>query len=272
MAASKEPKKEELPPYTFDDMWRVAQEQVVIGLFKAEGPKRVLLLDTETTGLDPRVDRCIEVAATLFDLEHGAAIESYASLIRADSNAAEDVNNIPSSLLKHAPPPDRVWDDLDGLFSMADLVVAHRADFDRAFVIDHLDLGTITPWCCSKFDITWPRQRSAGSDLLHLALAHGVGVTHAHRAQADVDVLSRLFTRVHEAAPAGEGGAALRKLFRHALRPRRKFMSLAAFSENQKVKAAGFAFDGAAKKWFRWLDHKEAQLLPFPVRIVQPST
>ena len=52
---------------------------------------RILFLDTECTGLDPKVDRCIEVAACLYDIATAAPISTFASLLQAASNAAESM-------------------------------------------------------------------------------------------------------------------------------------------------------------------------------------
>ncbi len=73
-------------------------------------PKRILILDTETGGLDPAIHPCIEVACILYDLGAGAELlASFASLIRASENAAEHVNHIPLALLADAPEAkDRV--------------------------------------------------------------------------------------------------------------------------------------------------------------------
>jgi oligoribonuclease (3'-5' exoribonuclease) len=51
--------------------------------------RRVLILDVETTGLDVSQHSIVELAAMLYDLKHGSAISSWASLVCAVSNAAE---------------------------------------------------------------------------------------------------------------------------------------------------------------------------------------
>lgn len=44
---------------------------------------RVLIIDTETTGLDPKSDHVIEVGAIVYSVEHGCSLASYASLLAA---------------------------------------------------------------------------------------------------------------------------------------------------------------------------------------------
>ena len=158
---------------------------------------RVLILDTETTGLDPAVDRCIEVGCILYDTKAAAVIASYASLIGQEdtANAAESINRIAPAMLVSAPTHDFVWNIVKNHAKTADAILAHRAEFDRGFV--PLDLRTIRPWVCTKFHVEWPLGKM-GDHLVHLALAHGVGILSAHRALTDCDTLARLLTRVHE--------------------------------------------------------------------------
>jgi DNA polymerase III epsilon subunit-like protein len=111
-------------------------------------PKRILILDTETGGLDPALHPCIEVACILYDLEQAEPLASFASLIRASENAAEHVNHIPLALLADAPEAKDVWPHVEALAARADVIVAHRADFDRGFVSPTLKAAA---WACSKF-------------------------------------------------------------------------------------------------------------------------
>src|SRR5580658_5271908 len=94
--------------------------------------KTALILDCETGGLDPLVHRCIEVACTLYDLDLAMPIASHASLIAAASNEAEPINRIPLASLMRAPEADGVWEDVRQLLARADVVLAHRAEFDRS--------------------------------------------------------------------------------------------------------------------------------------------
>jgi DNA polymerase III epsilon subunit-like protein len=154
--------------------------------------KRILILDTETTGLDPSSGAvCIEVAVTLFDVKLASPIASYASLIQHDRNEAEAINGIKPELLPQAYEADVVWRAVKWLASSSDAIVCHRAEFDRQFVPS---LGK--PFICSKTDLEWGGRR--GDSLVQLALSLGLGVASAHRAMSDVDILSRIFSRYAE--------------------------------------------------------------------------
>ena len=212
------------------------------------------IVDTETSGVDPTVDKVVEVAATLFDVKLGQPIASYASLIRGDTNAASAVNGIPVEMLPTAPEADVVWRCVRWLIEPAQVIVAHQADFDRQFCPPFEK-----PWVCSIADIKWPGERGSRS-LASLALSLGVGVASAHRAMADVDTLTRVFSRVHELKHD------IQAMLKHALRPKMRCVSLAPFEQKDLVKSHGFVWDPKAKHWWRDVPIDDIDALPFKVR------
>lgn len=217
---------------------------------------KLFLFDTETSGLEAS-DPCIEAAGEIFCTKHAAPVETFGSLIRSEKNDAEFVNGIPMSMLAEAPLPEEVWPRIVAMAAKCDVIVAHRAEFDIKFVPPEMQQ---MKWCCSKFDIDWPKARGKSEHLLHLALAHGVGVVHAHRAMSDVNTLSRLFSRV------AEMGSDIDAMIAKATRPKEKFISLAPFEQKDVVKANGFAWDPRAKVWYRSMPPEDVEALPFKVR------
>lgn len=220
--------------------------------------KLAALLDTETQGLDPSVHAVIEVGVCLYDLELGCPLESYASLIRAESNDAEKHNRIPAAALENANHPIAVWRNVSELAAHADCIVAHRAEFDRSFVPESIRI--LRPWLCSKTDFDWPGV-GRGDHLVHLALAYGLGVSSAHRALTDVDHMARILTRVHEL------GHSLPELFRKAARPKKRFVALVSYEMRQVAKDAGFLWDEKRREWHRSMPEDDVEALSF--RVVQ---
>ncbi|MGE4581343.1 MAG: 3'-5' exonuclease, partial [Synechococcus sp.] len=53
------------------------------------GPKSLLILDTETSGLDPAAHACLEVGAILFDVASRSVLAQQSFLLPVDTNAAE---------------------------------------------------------------------------------------------------------------------------------------------------------------------------------------
>lgn len=217
--------------------------------------KRVLLLDTETTGLEVvQGATCIEVAVMLFDVKRGSPIASFASLIQGDSNAAQKINGIDPELLKTAYSADIVWRAVKWLATDAEAVIAHRWSFDQQFCPP---LGL--PGICSKVDLQYPDGRR-GDSLVQLALNLGLGVASAHRASADVETMGRIFSRLHEM------GNDLEAMFLHALRPKLRCVALASFEQKELVKSHGFLWDPKMKHWWRDVPIDEVDSFPFPIR------
>lgn len=222
--------------------------------------QRCLIVDCETTGLDPEKDTAIEVGAILYDLRAATVLASFSSLIRASANPVENINRIPPAALLEAPEPATVWARVGALAEQADVILAHNADFDRSFCPPALP--TLRPWVCSKSDLQWPKQTRPEPSLVALALEHDLGVAVAHRALADCDLLARLLTRSHEL------GADLQALLARGLRPKGEFVAQVSYDERDKAKAAGFRWEPATKRWVRRMAIEDAAALPFPTRKV----
>lgn len=239
--------------------------------------RTIAIVDFESTGLDPQSDRIIELGVVLWSAEHFSVLECYSALLPATSNPAARFNGIPEALLACASREvDLSWQVFLSICERADAVVAHQADFDRAFIgaIIH-DMCQDSPpdsfaeqllalhekdWICTIEDMEWP-EPTPYKHLIGVALAHGVAVTSAHRAIQDCLLLARCLERLPDVGY-------LERALARSRRPKAEFISLAPFEENAVVKAAGFHFDGEHKKWFRRMAIEDAEKLPFNVEMV----
>lgn len=225
--------------------------------------RHALIIDTETTGLDPNVDACIEVAAILYDLEQAAPVASFASLIRCDRNPVYEINRITLRMLERSPEAGEVWPHVWRLSQSADVILAHHAEFDRGFVSPQV--RDAKPWICTKFHVDWPHGKP-GDHLVHLALAHGVGILEAHRALTDCDTISRLLTRVHHDEASEVNPFPLGGMLARAMRPRAKMVAIVSYADRDKAKANGFAWDAEKKAWWRDMPIEDMSALPFETR------
>lgn len=214
-----------------------------------------LVLDTETTSSEPPpAGDIVEVAVALYDLKHTQVVDCFSTLIRCSHNEAESVNGIPPAMLKNAPEPEKVWPRVFDRAEIADIVIAHNAEFDRQYVPD-----LKKPWVCSCNDIEWPGQRIGGS-LAGLALGLGLGVASAHRAMTDVDTLCRILSRVAEKHD-------LDALLRYGMRPKATFHALVSYNNRFIAKEHGFRWDGEKSVWWRRMAVEDARKLPFKTKV-----
>lgn len=229
--------------------------------------KNVLIIDTETSGLDPQKDVAIEVAAVVYNLPNRCVLESFATLIEHDSNGAESTNHIPATALHNARRSSYAWGSVDKLAAgyVADAVLAHNGDFDRQFVPTTVGVERALlaiPWV-DTMTLDWPKQSKPGNSLISLAIEHGLGVVDPHRALSDCMLIARLLTR------CAELGHDLEKLLAPGLRPRATFQAMVSFDEKDKAKESGFHWDATTRRWLRKMAVEDASKLGFCVREVE---
>ena len=229
--------------------------------------EQVLILDTETTGLDPAVDHCIEVAAIRYSLKHGCMIEAVSRVIPIEGpNAAEVVNRIPAATLAldvAGASAESTWQQIDRMASHVDAVCAHNAEFDRSFIpIAPTPMLQKVPWIDTCDGMAWPQQSKPGASLITLALDHGIGVVDSHRALADCLLLAHLFQRCAERFDVAA-------LLAQGLRPRALFQALVSFEAKDSAKAAGFHWDAVSRRWLRRMAIEDAGKLGFRTQEVR---
>jgi DNA polymerase-3 subunit epsilon len=224
-------------------------------------PVRLLIVDTETSGLDPASGKCLEVGAVLFDVPHRAVLSQLSFLLPASANPARHVNGIDPAVTRLEQPWRQSLQMLAAMVSGADAVLAHNAAFDRQwFGIEPLPALDL-PWICSMDDIRWPDDRhlKPRPSVQALALAYGVPVWAAHRALTDCIYLVQVLERCEQ----------LEQLLVEAQEPRQLFCAQLPYVERFRAKQAGFRWnDPVAGAWSRRLSEREARSLPFPVQPV----
>lgn len=222
------------------------------------GLNTLLIIDTETTGLDPEVDQCLEVGAILFDVPSRQVLAQQSFLLPVEANAAEPINRIPAATTTLPQPwrPALVY--LQALMEAADVLVAHNAAFDSQwFGRGHLP-STTKPWLCSMDDMRWPadRQLRPRPSVRDLALAYEIPVWAAHRALTDCIYLVEVFRRCED----------LEQRLVQGLEPRMLFKAKVSYDQRHLARDAGFRWnDPVAGAWTRRLSEREAACLGFPV-------
>lgn len=154
---------------------------------------RVLVLDTETTGLDHSQDKIIELALLQVnvDLATGLPVGEVAVYDGLEdpgvpiSKEIEAITGITSAMVAgHSLDEARIARLLEGV----DLVIAHNAAFDRPFCEARIPAFAQLPWGCSFADIDWKKEGQSSAKLEYLALGKG-WFYDAHRAEVDCHAL-----------------------------------------------------------------------------------
>ena len=115
-------------------------------------PALLLLIDTETTGLDPAHGELCEVGAVLFSVPHRAVISQLSFLRPVLCNAAAAINGIDPLLTQLPQPASEPLALFLAMAQQADAFLAHNAAFDRQWIEPLLPadlLGGTRPWICS---------------------------------------------------------------------------------------------------------------------------
>ncbi|GAB3580483.1 exonuclease domain-containing protein [Calidifontibacter terrae] len=177
----------------------------------ARYPLRYAVLDVETSGLDARQHRVLQIAITQLDA-HGVAQQSWASLVQpgAIDLGPLDVHGITPERLADAPSYGEIADRIDALIRDR-VVVAHNAPFDWAFLAaEHRRLGRRLPTRQRLCTLELSRRLhtpAATYSLESLSAYWQVVQSRPHDAEDDVRVLVEVFR--HALAAADEAGAEL---------------------------------------------------------------
>ena len=222
---------------------------------------QLLIIDTETSGLDAATDQVLEVGAILYSLPQRSVLAQVSFLLPADANAAEPLNGIPVAATQAPQPWRQSLELLQALAAHAQLAVAHNAAFDQQWFGQGLlpDLGL--PWLCSMEQISWPaeRQLRARPSVRDLALAYGVPVWAAHRALTDCIYLAQVFERC----------ADLPQRIQEGLEPRLLYRAQVSYNDRHLAREAGFRWNEPVQgAWTRQLSERQLQAMALPFSVV----
>jgi DNA polymerase-3 subunit epsilon len=219
----------------------------------------VLVLDTETTGLDAAKERIIELAMLRVRLNRNTGlpvgvVEVYDELEDPGKPIPKEVvaltgiqdSDVAGKKLDEA----RIAQMLEGV----DLVIAHNAGFDRPFVEARLPQFARLRWSCSFADIDWKAQGRSSAKLESLAQAMG-WFYDAHRAEMDCHALLAVL-----AATLPQGGTTgLSRLAQAAELPSFRVQATnAPFDAKDKLKARGYRWNADQRVWHTRVDDEPA--------------
>lgn len=180
---------------------------------------RAIVVDVETTGLNPDRDEIVEVALILFVLEKNSGY--VISTIDEYSGLREPSFSIPSSVSAIHGITDRMvkgahlnYAKIRTLIAQTSFFVSHNAEFDYSFLVRLFPEISEKPWLCSMRQINWRRFGYYSRKLEHLLIMHRIPVDTLHRAKDDCYALLALLNQ-----PTIEGKTYLWELLQHFRNP-----------------------------------------------------
>ncbi|TSD82851.1 3'-5' exonuclease [Mycobacterium sp. KBS0706] len=213
-----------------------------------------ILLDLETTGLDPAKDEIIELAMVPFTYGlDGRIFEIHEPFQRLRQPSVP----IPAEITALTGIDDTMvaglsidTAEVEAFAAPAALIVAHNAGFDRKFAERFCDVFTTKPWACSWSQVPWAEEGFEGGKLRYLAIECGF-YFDGHRAADDcvavLEILARPLPRC--------GVTALARLLETARKPTcRIWAENSPFDFKDILKARGYRWNGEAngrpRSWY----------------------
>lgn len=223
------------------------------------GVQRLLILDTETTGLVAASDKIIELAMLLVQVDSATGLpfglvdcfEGFEDPGMPIPAVARQVTGITDEMVQGQRLDEG---PIEALLACADLVVAHNAAFDRPFVEARFPSFAHKLWACSFADIDWKAEGAESAKLGALAQDRG-WFYDAHRALVDCHALLQVL-----ACPGADGATTgLGRLIAAAVQPSFRLRATGApFDSKDLLKARGYRWDGEARVWHCSLRDEEA--------------
>lgn len=242
---------------------------------------KILGVDYETQGFPAEKTNATEVGAileelhtledkgggTLDGLPRRTELARFGSLIYdpvypPQTRDIVELTGITDTMLREKGiSPKTAVQEVVKLMSVADLVMAHNVQFDKAVFLEQCRRAEITapdlPWFCTLRDVNYPKKFTC-KKLGHLSLDHGVKMDerNLHRATGDVELMFDLVL----------GNYHIQDLLDYQNEPKVtvKIDIPAPWNDGgtgrDAALAAGYAWDGTKKVWCKPILKKNFQL------------
>jgi DNA polymerase-3 subunit epsilon len=231
-------------------------------IISSEKSISVCFLDTETTGVNRLNDQIIELAFKVVKFEEiSGKIISIKSEFESFNQPDKEISN---QITKLTGINDRMvankridWSKVDDLLKDVDLIVAHNASFDRAFLDKKSEITPNKIWACTIRDIDWLEKGFSNQKQELLCYWHGF-YFEAHRAMNDVDALIQLMIHPHY-----DKDRPILELIRNAKKIVYKVL-VTNFSYNEQkkdmIKSRGYRWNTKDKIWYKEISQDDLVL------------
>jgi len=204
-------------------------------------PRIGIVLDTETTGLDTRKDKIIELGFVAFEYDAGTGLiyrilHEYGGFEDPHeplSDIVKQVTGISDDMLTGQSLDE---EEIMQWLNQSSLIIAHNAGFDRQMLERRLPQAKDTHWACTFNDINWQAENIASLKLDYIAYRLGY-FFEGHRAVNDAQATLHLLSKTLP----DTGKLAMAELLAHAReKSRRLFAINAAFDKKDDLREHGY--------------------------------
>ena len=228
--------------------------------YKNDNCVKICFLDLETTGLNKERCKIIEFAGklTAIDKNTGALLgimDKYQSFNDPEENIEAEITRVTGITNEDVAGHSLDWEAVAKLINTADIIVAHNASFDRAFMDRYLPISQEKIWVCSVNDINWPARGFGARGQEILCIWHGF-YYESHRAMSDVDALIHLVTYDVEGA-----SKASMELIENASFPSYIIAALnSPFETKDFLKARKYRWNPIKRYWWKKISFEEVEI------------
>ena len=248
MAFLKELKKEDsikLYKYSGKDLG-LAEHEVLID---EKNYIKVCFVDLETTGLDFAGDEIIEIgiktiAVNKSDYSDFKAIKAYESYQDTEIEISSEITQLTGISKDMIEGHSIEWRKVEDILGISDIVVAHNASFDRAFLEKNIDFENV--WTCSKNDVNWKERGFFNTKLELLSIWHGF-YYDSHRAMNDVNATIHLLLH-----PSYKDFSPLEELVENSQKTHQLIINKFPYNESfikMLKKRGGYRYNSSDRSW-----------------------
>ena len=219
------------------------------------GLRRGIVVDVETTGLDPRTDAIIQIAILPFVYDgQGRVLGAGAPFVGAEDPfqpIPPKFTQLTGLTLEMLSGKFLDYDEVEAAVGEPSIVIAHHADFDRKFLENRFPFFERLPFGCSMTEVPWKDEGYEGTKLSYLMMRAG----YFHDAHDAGDECAAVLALLGQTLPTA-GATALSFVLDAAANPTHRFWAVGAPIEFKDVlKRRGYRWnpgdDGRPRAWYK---------------------
>ncbi len=226
---------------------------------KPSDTRRIIILDTETTGINPNSDKIIELGMVAIEyhpkLREVFKIETFDELedpLFPIPPESTKVHGITDEMVAGKKISD---DAVLSFIKGAPLIIAHNAKFDRVFIEKRFPFFENVAWGCSFTQIDWAAESIGSGKLDYIAYSFGFHFD-GHRASNDCHALLEILLKE---LPVSKD-MALRELIRNIRKNGIKISALnSRFEKKDTLKQRGYFWNAVSKVWANEVSEEELE-------------